>query len=199
MLISRDGDFSLHFYEGTNLVLLHTRWQDKWFAAMPLGPPSAEQNGAVFRFMRVWYDEAEHAGLTANIRVPDVGQSQEAVAKAWADAYEGAMTNVTPGSIFACTYVRNEEISFPDWLDEFSPEELDRFYPENTAGHERFAFRYKTVFVPENDGAMNNLMAGNTGGYEGEDAPEGALEYTHCGYMYQAGGYWYCDGVGTGW
>lgn len=199
MLISRDGNFSLHFYEGTNLVLLHTLWQDKWFAAMPWGPPSAEQNGAVFRFMRVWYDEAEHAGLTANIRVPDVGQSQEAVAKAWADAYEGAMTNVTPGSIFACTYVRNEEISFPDWLDEFSPEELDRFYPENTAGHERFAFRYKTVFVPENDGAMNNLMAGNTGGYEGEDAPEGALEYTHCGYMYQAGGYWYCDGVGTGW
>ena len=42
-------------------------------------------------------------------------------------------------------------------------------------------------------------MAGNTGGYTGEDAPEGAMEYTHCGYMYLTEEGWRCDGVGTGW
>lgn len=198
-LTSQNGDYSLHFYEGSNLVLLRTDAQDKWFAAMPKDDPNDVFYQDVFQFMRVWYDEAEYSGLTADIRVPDVGQSQEAIAKAWADAYEGAKTMATPGSKIACTFVRNEDISFPDWLDEFSPEELDHFYPAHTAGHERFGFQYRTVFVPENDRARSFLMAGNTGGYEGDDAPEGALEYTHCGYMYKTGDYWRCDEIGTGW
>jgi len=42
-------------------------------------------------------------------------------------------------------------------------------------------------------------MAGNTGEYEGGDAPEGALTYWHCGYMYLTETGWRCAGVGTGW
>ena len=198
MLISRSRDFSLHFFEGSNLVLLRTDAQDKWFAAMPKDDPNDVFYQDVFQFMRVWYDEAEYSGLTADIRVPDAGQSQEAIAKAWVDAYEGAKTKATPGSEIACTYVRNEEIEI-ERFDELSPEELDSFYPAHTAGHERFGFQYKTVFVPENDRARSCLMAGNTGDYEGDDAPEGALEYTRRGYMYKTGDYWRCDEIGTGW
>ncbi len=197
-LTDQNKDFSLYFYEGVNLVLLHTRHQDKWFAAMPKDNPNDVFYQDVFQFMRVWYDEAEYSGLTADIRVPDMGQSQEAIAKAWVDAYEGAKTKATPGSEIACTYVRNEEIEI-ERFDELSPEELDSFYPAHTAGHERFGFQYKTVFVPENDRARSCLMAGNTGDYEGDDAPEGALEYTRRGYMYKTGDYWRCDEIGTGW
>lgn len=197
-LTDQNKDFSLYFYEGVNLVLLHTRHQDKWFAAMPKDDPNDVFYQDVFQFMRVWYDEAEYSGLTADIRVPDAGQSQEAIAKAWVDAYEGAKTKATPGSEIACTYVRNEEIEI-ERFDELSPEELDSVYPAHTAGHERFGFQYKTVFVPENDRARSCLMAGNTGDYEGDDAPEGALEYTRRGYMYKTGDYWRCDEIGTGW
>lgn len=96
MLISRSRDFSLHFFEGSNLVLLRTDAQDKWFAAMPKDDPNDVFYQDVFQFMRVWYDEAEYSGLTADIRVPDMGQSQEVIAKAWVDAYEGAKTKATP-------------------------------------------------------------------------------------------------------
>ena len=43
-------------------------------------------------------------------------------------------------------------------------------------------------------------MAGNTGGYDGSsgEAPEGALVYSRCGYLYRAEDGWRCTGLGTG-
>lgn len=200
LLMSPGGDLSLRFWPDSSLVLLNTRRaarQDSvWLRAEPKEGRSGE---GVFDCMRFWYAEAENSALTRDIAVPDRGQSREEIVQEWADAYEGAMLSAAPGSKYACTYVRNGRISFPDWLDELTEEELDSFYPQITQGHERFAFRYYTVFVPENDRARNWLMAGNTGPYEGEGAPEGALEYSHCGFMYKTEGGWRCDGVGTGW
>ena len=143
--------------------------------------------------------EAELTARSPVIRVYARDLSQAEIVQAWADANEKTKLELTPGSKFACTYVRNQDIWFPDWLDELTGEELESLYPENTKGHERFAFAYSTVFVPENDEALHWLMAGNTGSYEGGDAPEGAQIYSRCGYMYLTDEGWRCDGVGTGW
>ncbi|MDE6455565.1 MAG: hypothetical protein K2L38_06630, partial [Dysosmobacter sp.] len=198
LLMSPGGDLSLRFWPESDLVLLSTYRESVWLRAEPNGTPEDVFYMDVFGFMRFWYDEAELAGLSPTIRVTGRDLSRERIVRLWADAYEGTMLKVAPGSKYACTYVRNDRISFPDWLDELTEEELDSFYPQITQGHERFAFRYYTVFVPENGRARNWLMAGNTGGYEGEDAPEGALEYSHCGFMYKTEDGWRCDSVGTG-
>ena len=113
------------------------------------------------------------------------------------DAYEGAKTQVSSGSTYACTYVRSTaEVEDLSWL---APEDMDDFFPANTKGYERFAFSYQTVFVPENEQCAHWLMAGNTGEYSGNGAPAGAMEYSRCGYMYLTEQGWRCDGVGTGW
>jgi len=198
-LLVMGGNYSFRFWPDSELVLLSRGKQQTWFRAVPNEDPDDVFRTDIFRFMRSWYDEAEHDGLVKDIAIPDRGQSQREIVQEWADAYEGAMLKATPGSKYACTFVRNEAVSFPDWLDELSGEELDDFYPANTAGHERFAFSYRTVFVPENQNTINWLMAGNTGEYEGGGAPEGALVYSRCGWMYLTEDGWRCDGTGTGW
>jgi len=199
LVMSPGGNPSFRFWPDSDLVLLSQREQQTWFRAVPNGDTDDVFRADIFSFMRSWYDEAEHAGLVKDIAIPGRGQSREEIVQAWTDAYEGAMLRATPGSKYACTFVRNEDIGFPDWLDELSEEELNNFYPAYTAGHERFAFSCRTVFVPENQAAEHWLMAGNTGEYEGGGAPEGAMVYTRCGYMYLTGDGWRCDGTGTGW
>lgn len=203
LIMSPGGDLSLRFWPDSELVLLNTRRtvrQDSvWLRAEPKDDPGEHPYENIFNYMRSWYDEAEIAVLRGDIAVPDRGQSQAEIAQEWADAYEGAMCKATPGSKYACTYVQIEDISFPDWLDELTEEELGSFYPEAARGHERFAFAYTTVFVPENDRALNGIMLGDTAPYEGPDAPEGARTYGRCGYMYLTEEGWRCDGVGTGW
>ena len=203
LLMSPGGDLSLRFWPESGLVLLNARQsahqESVWLRAEPNGNPEWVTTIGVFDLIRLWFDEAELAGLYSTVRVTGRDLTRERIVQLWADAYEGAMLEATPGSRYACTYVRNQNIWFPDWLDELTEEELESFYPENTKGHERFAFAYSTVFVPENDDALHELMAGNTGPYEGGDAPEGAQIYSRCGYMYLTDEGWRCDGVGTGW
>ncbi len=198
-LLLMSGDLSLRFWPDSSLVLLSTPQEVTWLRAEPNGNPEWVTTAGIFEAMRLWYDEAQMESLSAVAPIPDRGQSREEIVLAWADAFEGAKLNAAPGSQYACTYVRNQDIWFPDWLDELSPEELDRFYPAGTKGHERFAFAYSTVFVPENDKAAHYLMAGNTGPYEGGDAPAGAQVYSRCGFMYLTENGWHCDSIGTGW
>ena len=199
LFMSPGGDLSLRFWPESDLVLFSTYRESIWLRAEPNGNPEWVTTIGIFDHMRLWYDEAEITRLKRVTAVPDRGQSREEIVREWTDAYEGAMLKATPGSNYACTYVRNQDIWFPDWLDELTEEELDSFYPENTKGHERFAFAYSTVFVPENDGALHYLQAGNTGPYEGGNSPAGAQVYSHCGYMYLTEDGWRCDGPGTGW
>ena len=199
LLMSPGGDLSLRFWPESSLVLFSTYRESVWLRAEPNGNPEWVTTIGIFDHMRLWYDEAELAALQGDAAVPDRGQSREEIVQAWADAYEGAMLKATPGSNYACTFVRNQDIWFPDWIDELTEEEQDGFYPENTKGRERFAFAYSTVFVPENGGAMHYLQAGNTGPCEGGDAPAGAQVYSRCGYMYLTEEGWRCDGPGTGW
>ena len=199
LLMSPGGDLSLRFWPESSLVLFSTYRESVWLRAESNGNPEWVTTIGIFDHMRLWYDEAELAALQGDAAVPDRGQSREEIVQAWADAYEGAMLKATPGSNYACTFVRNQDIWFPDWIDELTEEEQDGFYPENTKGRERFAFAYSTIFVPENGGALHYLQAGNTGPCEGGDAPAGAQVYSRCGYMYLTEEGWRCDGPGTGW
>lgn len=203
LIMSPGGDLSLRFWPGSDLVLLNTRQtirqESVWLRVEPRDDPGGHPYENIFNYTRSWYDEAELAGLSPTIRVTGRDLSREQIVRLWADLYEGTNRKVSPGSKYACTYVQIEDISFPDWLDELTEEELDGFYPENTKDHERFAFAYSTVFVPENDRALNGIMLGDTAPYEGPDAPEGARTYSRCGFMYLTEEGWRCDGVGTGW
>lgn len=184
-------------WEGSDLLRVYDQGETSWYTALPTDPDASLFETDIFSFWRMWFDEAEEETLTDSIVIPDRGQSYDEIAQEWVDAYEGASLRVSPGSKYAWTYVKNTAWEEPlDWLE---PEDLDSFYPAGTAGHERFAFAYETVFVPENDRALNWSMAGNTGDYEGDDAPAGAFSYGRCGYMYRTEEGWRCDGVGTGW
>lgn len=196
-LESADGAAAIQMWEGSDLLRVYDGGETAWYQAVSTDPDADIFRQDIFTFWRTWYDEAEYDTLTDPIAIPNRGQSYEEIAQAWVDAYEGAMLKVSPGSKYACTYVRNSAQVDPlDWL---APEDLDSFFPADTKGRERFAFQYSTVFVPENERTVYWLMAGNTGKYEGNDAPAGALTYGHCGYLYLAEDGWRCDGVGTGW
>lgn len=199
LLMSPGGDLSLRLWPENELVLLHTYRESVWLRAEPKDDPGGHPYETIFNYMRSWYDETELAGLSPAIRIYDRDLSREKIVQLWADLYEGTKRKVSPGSKYACTCVQIEDVSFPDWLDELTEEELDSFYPEYTKGHERFAFSYTTVFVPENNRALNGIMLGDTAPCEDPDAPEGARTYSRCGYMYLTEEGWRCDGVGTGW
>ena len=199
LLMSPSGDLSLRFWPESELVLFHTYRESVWLRAEPKDDPGGHPYETIFNYMRSWYDETELAGLSPTIRVTSRNLSREQVARLWADLYEGTKRKVSPGSKYACTYVQIEDVSFPDWMDELTEEELDSFYPEYTRGHERFAFSYPTVFVPENGRALNGIMLGDTAPCEDPDAPEGARTYSRCGYMYLTEEGWRCDETGTGW
>jgi beta-lactamase regulating signal transducer with metallopeptidase domain len=185
---SPDGAAALQCWQGSNLVLCTLDSDSFLFSAGSLGS-DAVFDGTIFSYLRAWYDEAEIRGLRGDIIIPDNGQSNQEIAKAWADAYEGAMLRATPGSGYACTYVKTAASVKED--------SMDSWFPAKALETEHFYFDYSTVFVREN-GKTNWLMAGNTVDYTGSDAPAGALEYFRMGPMYLTEEGWRCDGVGTG-
>ena len=135
--------------------------------------------------------------------IPDEGHSHEDIARAWAEGWEGAMTKTSPGSTFACSYVRIDNVK-ADCHSFMSKEDMDEFArSRNRAGSDYgktwFTFTYETVFVPDSESAHKSLWAGNTGYYEGDDAPEGALIYSRVAYMDLTDEGWVCQGTGTGW
>jgi beta-lactamase regulating signal transducer with metallopeptidase domain len=185
---SPDGTASIECWQDSNLVLCTL---DGESFRLSTGVPDSESDydGAIFAYLRFWYDEAEISGLRGDIIIPDKGQSYGEIAQAWTDAFEGAMLRATPGSKFACIY-----LTATAFTDE---EAMDSWYPESLLEKERFYFSYSTIFVPENELAKSWLIAGNTIDYEGDDAPDGAMEYFRMGPMYLTEEGWRCDGTGT--
>ena len=80
----------------------------------------------------------------------------------------------------------------------------DRFVVSGRAAEEEVvrdqAF-YEELFTRQTDGAYAYSMAGNTGEYSGSDpdVPEGALEYSRCGYVTRTENGWLVEIAGTGW
>lgn len=148
-------------------------------------------------FMRVWYNEMEWALLTADIVIPDRGQDRLETAQAWVEQYEGAALQVTRGSTYAYSYFRAADVHLSDTVTE---EDGAWDLPAPITDEPWFLFWYTGIFAPENQEAMRRSYAGNTGDYGGAygEAPEGALSYRRCGYMYLTEKGWRCGAVGTG-
>ena len=189
IVASLDGTASIQCWQDSDLVLCTLDGETRWLSAGTL-IQGTDFNSIIFDYLRFWYDEAEMSGLRGDIVIPDNGQSYEEIAQAWTDTYEGAMLYATPGSRFACTYVKSNA--------SVNEEALDYWYTEKALQTEHFYFNNSTIFIPENDISRIYLMAGNTTNYEGRDAPEGAMVYWHMGPMYLTEDGWRCDGAGTG-
>lgn len=185
-LESLDATASLQSWQDSELVLCTWRGESFWLLAGG-SPADAVFDGTLFSYLRLWYDEVELLGLRQDIIIPDAGQSRQEIAQAWVDAYEGAMLHASPGSAYACTYVK-------------STVSLSEGNPSAALEGEQFSFQYSTVFLPENDYAAMRLLAGNTADYDaqGGDAPDGAMEHWRMGSMTLTADGWYCGSVGTG-
>ncbi|WP_295583989.1 M56 family metallopeptidase [uncultured Oscillibacter sp.] len=189
-LSSPDGRYAIRVWTGSNLVCCTDSGETYWLQAESTG-----QNvfsGSIFQHLRFWYDEVELAALRGDVVIPDTGQGHLAIAQAWADAMQAVNLQVTPGSKYALSYVRNvvslEENAMDSWYQPFMLET------------EHFYFSYVRIFVPENKQSLGWSMAGNTGGYDGTygEAPEGAFMNWQMGPMYRTDDGWRCDGTGTG-
>lgn len=185
-----DGSATLEFWQGSDLVRCTLGHERRMLRAEPTGYDALSPD--VFRHMRNWYDEMEWLALTRDIVIPDEGQDHLAVAQAWVDAVENVHLQVTSGSKYAYTYVRN--------VVELWDNATDDFYDDYMLETEHFYFSYHRIFVPENTYAFNWSMAGNTGEYDGSYgvAPEGAMMNAQMGPMHLTAEGWRCDRTGTG-
>ncbi len=195
MIIIQTPDNQLDYY------MAHDRGRSQNSA--PLGTPRL--NPGPYQILRNYcFDEVELQQLRATT-VPDRGQSHEDVVREWVEGFEGAMTKTAPGSQYACTYVRAQEVR-PDAHAHLTADELADFaqyrgngFAAEDYGKTWFTFSYSLVFVPENGDTNGPFWAGNTWYYEGDDAPEGALTWSRVGYMQLTDEGWFCEGCGTGW
>ncbi len=191
-------DYFIRLWEDSDLVMIkESNAGAVWYRAESVALPPDDvfyYRPLIFNFMRGWFDEAEYSALAAQLPlIPGESQNHLQIAQEWAENHEGLMTRLSPGGSMTCSYVKATDVE----LLENQPES---WFPADILDYPHFAFSYRTVFVPENEDALNTLMAGNTGAYEGGDpgVPEGAFAYSRRGSMYLKDGYWYCAGVGTG-
>lgn len=179
-LAREDWSLILRFWEGSDLVMRKGDNEEPvWYRA------EGSSQGSIFTLARGWFDEAEMRER-AGVALKDHGEGPYETAMAYLTYAEtAAKTLAAPGGRYTCAFAKIADLEweYPD--------------PEDRG---RFRFSYSLIFLPENGEALNNLMAGNTGAYEGSDpeAPEGALQYWRTGEMYLEDGYWHCGGLYTG-
>ncbi len=199
-LSSPDWYDVLQFWQDSDLVMFKEQNREpEWYQVTYGGDPAQDvfaYRAVPYYWARSWFDEAQWATLTASIAaIPSAGQSRQAIAQTWIEAHEGVMTRLFPGGSMTCSYVKVADVRILEDMPE-------SWFPKETSDHERFTFRYTVIFVPENEDALNTLMAGNTGEYNGNDpdVPQGAYEYSRTGSMYlsEEDNVWLCAGVGTG-
>ena len=187
---SGDGTRAIQVWSGSDLVRCTRENETFWLKAESTGYDVFVPN--IFQFLRFWYDTVELKALEQDIVIPNQGQSQQEIAQAWADQYTQRYLDVTPGSRYAYTYVRNVVKIWEAPLEEWFTEEMLKT--------EHFYFSYACIFVPDNEYSLNWSMAGNTGTYDGQygQAPESAYVYHLMGPMYLSKDGWRCGGVGSG-
>ena len=206
-----DGSAYLYLSEGSYLVLANQGGESVCYKGVyDVEDYVAAVDTTPYDYLRErLFDRVELGQLSASV-VPDRGQSHQEIARAWAEHWEGAMTQTAPGSQYACTYMRVQDVKadlpeFEDTPELTAQEALESFcaardMPAEEFGKTWFGFSYKTVFVPVNQEMDNDpLWAGNTDYYQGNDAPDGAVTWSRVGYMRLIDGSWVCEGTGTGW
>ena len=201
-----DGSAYLYLSEGSFLVLANQGGESVCCKGVyNVEDYAATADTTPFDYLRrMVFDPVELAALRS-ATVPNRDQSHEDIAREWAENWEGAMTRTAPGSQYACTYVRIENVRV-DQPELDSREALEEFvrngnfaFSADDFGKIWFGFCYDTVFVPVDQSEDGWLWAGNTRYYEGGDAPEGALVYSRVGYIWLTDEGWTCMDVGTGW
>ena len=191
-------DWTLEFWEGSDRVQLTVNGETYAFAAEAPDPRDAADY-PVGTLVRLWYDEAEFqsaGGMNTTMTqelIPDAGQDYLEAARQLCQTRAEAHLHVTNGSKYAYTYV--------NCTVEPAEERTAAAREAGEIGQDTWAFYVTTVFVPENQRALDWSMAGNTGAYTGSDpdVPDGAWEYGRCGYVTRTAAGWYAEIVGTGW
>lgn len=188
--IAQINDWSLTAYSDAREVRFEGPTGEVWLA------PQSD-SCIPYQQLRDWFDELEYAALNGdyehqNLVIPNEGQSYLEAAAVYCQAYESFHLQATSGSKFCYTYVAVQVRE--------AQEETDFYREQGEIGENTYCFFLTTVFVPENDYALNWSMAGNTGEYTGTDpsVPEGALEYLRCGYITLEEDGWHGEVVGTG-
>lgn len=188
--IAQINDWSLTAYSDAREVRFEGPTGEVWLA------PQSD-SCVPYQQLRDWFDELEYAALNGdyehqNLVIPNEGQSYLEAAAVYCQAYESFHLQATSGSKFCYTYVAVQVRE--------AQEETDFYREQGKIGENTYCFFLTTVFVPENDYALNWSMAGNTGEYTGTDpsVPEGALEYLRCGYITLEEDGWHGEVVGTG-
>lgn len=151
------------------------------------------------RALRSFYDTMEYKSLgglysgVASVLVPDDGQDYLAAALTGYRQQEELHLQVSKGSRFGFSFVKCDVTPAEDETAHFRK---DGFIGENT-----WAVYATTIFVPENESAYNEAMAGNTEEYSGNDAevPSGAFIYGRVGYVTLTADGWNVSIDGTGW
>ena len=200
-LSSPDWYETLRFWKDSGLVMYKTQNEDpEWYEVKYDGDPTQDvfaYRALPYYWARCWFDDGEQAALEARLPLipAEEGQSYLNIAREWAENHEGLMTRLYPGGSYTCTFVKVTDV-------EILENQPESWFPADILDVPHFAFSFRTVFVPENEDALNNLMAGNTGEYKGNDpdVPEGAFEYSRRGSMWfsEKDNVWACAGIGTG-
>lgn len=185
--------WTLTAYADSSAVHFHGPTGEAWLYGEKDDP------NAPYNLLRNWYDEAEFSALGGTydkqdaIVIPDVGQDYLSAAKDFTQALEGIHLQASSGSKFCYTFV-STEVSEAD--------DITQVWRENgSIDEDTYCFYLKTAFVEENQRALNESMAGNTGVYTGTDpdVPEGAWAYIRCGTISRKADGWHGELVGTGW
>ena len=148
--------------------------------------------------LRTFFDRVEYDALGGGygsdleIVIPNEGQDYLAAAQAGYQQREEVHLKVSAGSEFRFTFVK---------CTVKPAEETEHFRKEGMIGENTWAIYANTIFVPENERARQNSMAGNTEDYSGNDAdvPAGALEYSRVGCVTLSADGWHVGIGGTGW
>jgi hypothetical protein len=190
------GGYRMKFTEGKNSLVL-TSPEGKTYAFD--AKYKYDSHADLGTLMRTWYDEAEFKAYGGTydeqhkIIVPDRGQSHLQAAEEFCRIFESRHTEVSDGSQFKYTFVKCDVTE--------AEEETEHFRSIGRLSDDAWAFYLTVAFVPENERALMQSMAGNTGEYTGSDpdVPRGAFSYGRCGYVTRASDGWHAELVGTGW
>ena len=195
-IVFRDTEthLSVTFYEGTNDIRVWSNNDIHYYRATYL----YDENILISDLVRSWFDEAEYYDLLnqwvlQTSMVPNYGQDYLTAAQEFSQRYEDVKLKTNPGSAYRYSFVKCEV-----------EENMDATNLARSRGElddNGYAFWVTVYFVPENDRAMRQSMAGNTDKYTGSDPdiPAGAYVYTRCGYITQTEYGWVGEIVGTSW
>ncbi len=194
--LSNNDSSYFEFYKGTNVVGYFVSGENEGSYYMADSDLSLVDGDGrtLYDHILMWYDEAEFVTLRNEVEetpIPNRGQSLEEAAQEYLDAYENVHLQVRSGSQFKFTWVKN--------LVEPAEDMMEMKRERGDLEENKYYFYSTTEFIPETQLALNSAMAGDTGGCDDPDAPEGAYAYGRCCTITLEEDGWHGKVWGTGW